>query len=482
MALSEATLTELRLLLKSRYWGALLFNCASFTLPAVYGTLSKMWIAGVDALSVATLDSYTYASTAIEPFNEGLPRAAWVVDASTITNYSTYTLHERLSLVNTLILVQTLTGLVVSTIFVSIAPNFVGSFVPGPVRATSVKYVRVSSFGMLASLVETAVSIGTRSLDKPDVPLAISSVKTLLNIFLDLALISKVRVGGFEPTVVTQATIRLVCDLTGAAVGLLYYLYLSRKLTRESNETKSTRPSWRSFLILFFPGLSTFAESAVRNAIYLYLIHSVVSLGSVYATAYGVLMTIRWGLVMVPVYALEATSNAFVGHRWGIYKERRLAEGRVGQRGSWKDVRFVAFPALRSAAIALAVEVPLLLIMTFAAVKPFAFYLSGSEEVAVVTQKMWRTIDWCYICYAVSTQLATVLLATRPVWYLLQSLLANLSYSLPWAIALSKIAIDEDSAWFFHAFVFGESMVESLIIILVVTGVWAWRLRAGRMA
>lgn len=87
------TLTELRLLLKSRYWGALLFNCASFTLPgelrpcltsaplsvpptmprlgkadrniffpsskAVYGTLSKMWIAGVDALSVATLDSYT---------------------------------------------------------------------------------------------------------------------------------------------------------------------------------------------------------------------------------------------------------------------------------------------------------------------------------------------------------------------------------------------------------------------------------------
>lgn len=54
----------------------------------------------------------------------------------------------------------------------------------------------------------------------------------------------------------------------------------------------------------------------------------------------------------------------------------------------------VAFPALRSAAIALAVEVPLLLIMTFAAVKPFAFYLSGSEEVAVVTQKMWRTIDW----------------------------------------------------------------------------------------
>ena len=79
-----------------------------------------------------------------------------------------YSLHERLFLVNTLILVQSIIDLVVSLVFIAIAPNFVGSFIPGPVRATSVKYVRVSSFGMLASLVETAVSIGTRSLDKPE--------------------------------------------------------------------------------------------------------------------------------------------------------------------------------------------------------------------------------------------------------------------------------------------------------------------------
>lgn len=41
------------------------------------------------------------------------------------------------------------------------------------------------------------------------------------------------------------------------------------------------------------------------------------SLSTTYATAWGVFNTIRWGLVMVPVLALEATGLTFVDHRWG---------------------------------------------------------------------------------------------------------------------------------------------------------------------
>jgi hypothetical protein len=36
-----------------------------------------------------------------------------------------------------------------------------------------------------------------------------------------------------------------------------------------------------------------------------------------YATARGVFNTIRWGLIMMPIQALEATTLAFVGHAWG---------------------------------------------------------------------------------------------------------------------------------------------------------------------
>lgn len=71
-------------------------------------------------------------------------------------------------------------------------------------------------------------------------------------------------------------------------------------------------------------------------------------------------------------------------------------------------------PALWSCVIAMAVEVPLCLFMSEYGARRFAFYLSESHTVSEITAKMWRTIDWCYIFYALSTQLAAILLATRP--------------------------------------------------------------------
>ena len=61
---------------KDRYAGSLLFNVAAFVLPALYATLSKLWVANIDASRVATTDSYTYIGVVAEVLNEGLPRAA----------------------------------------------------------------------------------------------------------------------------------------------------------------------------------------------------------------------------------------------------------------------------------------------------------------------------------------------------------------------------------------------------------------------
>ena len=37
-----------------------LFNIAAFILPALYGTLSKLWVANIDSSLVVTTDAYTY--------------------------------------------------------------------------------------------------------------------------------------------------------------------------------------------------------------------------------------------------------------------------------------------------------------------------------------------------------------------------------------------------------------------------------------
>lgn len=138
-------------------------------------------------------------------------------------------------------------------------------------------------------------------------------------------------------------------------------------------------------------------------------------------------------------------------------------------------------PALTSCIIVVAIEVPLCIFLAQYGARRFAFYLSQSEPVAIIAEHMWKTIDWCYIFYAVSTQLASILLATRPPWYLYQSLVSNLCWVLPWAIAVTVINLSPNDAWTYHSIVFGGSLVFSFFDVLIFNGLWASRLLRGKM-
>lgn len=308
------------------YEGALLFNICAFILPALYNTLSKLWVANIDSSRVVTTDVYTYIGVIVEVVNEGLPRASWMV----IGDKASRSISARLQLSYTLVTIQMILGTILSIVLLGSATRIAGLFVPEAVRETSVKYVRISSFSALSSTTEYSVSLATRSLDRPDVPLLISSVKFAINIVLDFIFISKFHVRGITPTVNTQATIRLCCDLSSAFVGLVYFVYSSHRI-RSQTDTGPVKPALSALKILIRPGIFTFAESAVRNALYLWLIHGIISMSADYATAWGIFNTIRWGLVMVPVLALESSSLAFVGHRWGSWRALTGAQLRKAQ-------------------------------------------------------------------------------------------------------------------------------------------------------
>ncbi|KAF5671438.1 hypothetical protein FHETE_4148 [Fusarium heterosporum] len=464
---------------RTHYTGSLLFNLASFILPALYGTLAKLWVANIDSSMVVLTDAYTYMNTASEAVNEGLPRAAWVI----IGDKASRSLGKRLQLTHTLILFQSVVGLILSIVFLAAASSFARSFVPSDVRDVSLTYVRIVSFTVFSGTLETSVATATRALDKPDNPLAISTVKFAVNIILDFLIISRFHVGSFTPTVNMQGTIQLVCNLVAAFCGLFYFLWSNtwcfvRHTPHESRE--SLRPSFNSLMVLFRPGIVFFIESAVRNALYLWLVSTIVALGAVYATAWGVFNTIRWGLIMVPVQALEATASQFIGHNWGDWR-RRVGVTTRKPKATWKDLRGIVRPALRSLVLAIIFEVPIAIFLTLFGAKPFASYISGSDEVADVTAYMWQSLDWCYVFYAMSTQLATILLATRPTWYLYQSLASNLLYVLPWAIECQVNDLNRDNSWWYYKFVFGGSLVFSFGAILVVDALWAWTLHFGKM-
>ena len=285
---------------------------------------------------VVTVDSYTYIGVVAEVINEGLPRAAWVI----IGDKSSRSMSSRISLTQTLILFQSVMGLIVSIIILGAAKQFAAGFVPEGVRRASLTYIRISSFSVFSAALEVAVSNATRALDHPDVPFLISVTRFAINILLDLLIISRFHVGSFSPSINTQAGIRLGCDLAAAFSGLGYFAFIIWRLRRTHRlvEDAIPRPRLRALKVLLRPGIITFIESAMRNALYLWLVHNIVSMGADYATAWGIFNTIRWGLVMVPVNTLEATSNVFTGHRWGQWRNEVGIDVQTAKAG-WKQIR-----------------------------------------------------------------------------------------------------------------------------------------------
>ena len=81
-----------------------------------------------------------------------------------------------------------------------------------------------------------------------------------------------------------------------------------------------------------------------------------------------------------------------------------------------------------------------------------------------------QNIDWCYIFYAVQAQLAAILLATNPRWYLYQALGSNFLWVLPWAIVVTKIKLSEEHAWTYYSIIFGGSLVFSFFDVGVFVG------------
>lgn len=305
------------------FTGSTIFNLLAFAPPAIYSTLSKLWVSKLSSSEVVTTDVYAYIGIIVEVMNDGIPRSAWLV----IGDKSSRSLHSRLNLAWTMIIVCAAQGLLMTVIFLATSTELAAAFVPAEVRHTSLTYVRWSSIQGLTSATEAAISSSTRALDKPEIPLLISASKFLINIVLDFLLISTFRVEKSSPTIVTQAIIRFTCDMLSVMIGFLYFVCVVVKHKRkEADGHGKMKVSLDALKTLLRPSSYTFAESAIRNSIYLWLVSRIVQLGDIYATAWGIFTTIRWGLIMIPVQALEASTLAFVGHHWGHFRATQQIE------------------------------------------------------------------------------------------------------------------------------------------------------------
>ncbi|TVY88889.1 hypothetical protein LAWI1_G003795 [Lachnellula willkommii] len=468
-----------------KFSGSLLYNFAAFFLPAFYETISKIWVAKIDPKQVIITDIYVYILVIASILNDGLPRAAWIV----IGDKHTRSLNSRISLSYTLISFQMLLGLALTVVLMVIADKFADVFVPDADRVIAVRYVRASSVVAFSSAIEVAVSNTTRALDRPDVPLIINFIKFGITGTLDAIIISRVRIGD-QTSAINHALIRMACDLVSGACGLVYFVWIADRTIHKDAEDKGlplelskSRPCLASLEILFRHGIWTFGESIIRNSLYLWLVHGIIKISGDYATAWGVFNTIRQGILMVPLQALEASTLTFIGHAWGRWRQyigpgpKESPEDK-NPKANMKSLFYIVNRAWASSSTGFVVEF-FLFFLLFWAVKDFAYFLSGSHPVSEITQRMWRTMDWCYIFYAIYLQLSAILIATTPRFFFMQGLVGSVLWMLPWAIACSKVAMTEKNAWTYHGVAFGGSLIVDFFTVIAACMLWAWMMSKG---
>ncbi|KAJ5736895.1 uncharacterized protein N7483_002020, partial [Penicillium malachiteum] len=407
------------------FTGSAIFNLLAFAPPAV---------AKLSSSEVVITNIYTYIGIIVEVMNDGIPRSAWLI----IGDKSSRSLHSRLNLAWTMIILTAI-------------------FVPAEVRHASLAYIRWSSIQGLTSATEAAISSSTRALDKPDIPLIISASKFLINIVLDFLLVSTFRVGKFTPTIVTQAIIRLTCDILSVMVGLLYFVcVVVKRKKREADGHGNLKISLDALKTLVRPSLYTFGK--------------IVQLGDLYATAWGNFTTIRWGLIMVPVQALEASTLAFVRYNWGYFRATQQIEYPKATRA---EVFAIIRPALLSCGIVMVFETTVCIALSIHGIQSFALYLSALNDVTAVTQRIWKAIDWTYIFYGLNYQLGAVLLvASLGGIYTKHSAQTYAGCFLGPSFSL---------AWTYYVVIFGDALVFDLLGVGVTLLIWIYRLSRGKL-
>ena len=101
---------------------------------------------------------------------------------------------------------------------------------------------------------------------------------------------------------------------------------------------------------------------------------------------------------------------------------------------------------------------------------------------ATLTDSLFlQTIDWTYIFYGLNYQLAAILLAASPRWYLYQALGSNFLWILPWAIVVTKMSIPKSTAWTYYAIIFGGALVFDFFDVGITVLIWAFRLTRGKV-
>ena len=295
-------------------WHFIGFLIIAMLIPKIYELSNVFWIGKISYSALAITEQYEFISVTIEIVNETIPFGILALVAQNYRNRE-----KIIEIVKSSLALQLILSLSLMSIVLLFTPQFVSSIgTPVEIADLTKTYLVLKSIALPFDTVAVALLITIKAMRKGKEALYLVLTSVILNVFLDLFLIS-------------DTALSLHLGIRGVAIGYVVskavlmtisLAYLSRILNLQWSSARIG--DWKGYARpLLKIGGWTGLDSLVRNIGYILVPLNVLNLiGTNQFGGYGLAMSVMWTLI-VPVLAISEGTNVVVGN---IYGERNIKE------------------------------------------------------------------------------------------------------------------------------------------------------------
>ena len=425
-------------------WNFVGYVVLAMLIPKFYELSNTFWIGHISFQALAITEQYEFLAVIIEIVNETIPFGILALVAQNYKN------HEKIiSILKAGLIFQVAFSLILTSTVILFTPQFVSTIgTPTEIVSLTSTYLVLKSIALPFDAVATLLLIAIKSMRKGREALYLVLISVVLNMILDLFLISNTSISlqmGIEGVAIGY----VISKIALATISSLFTIKIL-----SLNWNSMIRPKWRDMVRpLFAVGGWTGLDSLVRNVGYILVPLGVLNvIGANQFGGYGLAMTVMWTLI-IPILAITEGTNVVVGNYYG---QRKYA-----------DLKKIVFTSLFLVSIAM-------LVIAIGGVflwDDLSFFFNQNP---VMVQYSIATFWWLmipYCCFSLSMVLRSVFFGTGKTSYVFYvSCILNFGLIFPfWGLSrLGLVTASFDNVMFLFVFVF--------IIDLIVTSVMVKRL------
>jgi Na+-driven multidrug efflux pump len=393
-------------------WGFMGFMLLVFLVPKFYDLTNVYWIGRISLEALAITEQFEFIAVSIEIVNETIPFGVLALVAQNFKNRN-----KIMSILKAGLIVQ----LIFSVLLMSLVVFFTSQFVhtigtPQEIVDATKAYLILKSVALPFESVAFLLLIGIKSMrrGKEALYLVISSV--VLNMFLDLFLISN-RSFSLHLGIRGVAIGYVVSKIVLMFVSLVYLGYLLKMRWIPFIKDIEFK---HMFKPLFKIGGWTGLDSLTRNLGYMGLLMVLNLIGVNEFGGYGLSMWVMWTLI-IPVLALAEGTNVVVGN---LYGEKR-----------YSDIKRVIFTSIVLA---------LLIMLAISVIGLFYWdgisrFFNPNPDMVTYSNLSFKWLMFPYVLFAVGLIIKSLFFGTGKTRYILYiSLVGNAGIIAPFVILARK--------------------------------------------